>query len=813
MKHADIISQMSLEEKVLFCSGSDYWHTAALEKFGIPSIMWTDGPHGIRKRAEKKSKDEVTSLKGVPAICFPTAASTSCSWNPELIREMGEYLGDECRKEQVSVLLGPGANIKRSPLCGRNFEYFSEDPLLAGEMAAALINGVQSKGIGTSLKHFAANNQETRRMTVSSVVDERALREIYLTAFEIAVKKAQPWTVMNAYNRLNGTYCAENKTLLTDILKKEWGFKGMVVTDWGAENDRVKGLLAGQELEMPTSDGVGNAKIAEAVRNGEIDEAYLDEMIDGVLDVILKSKEVLGEGYNYDEALHHNKAREVAAECMVLLKNDDGLLPLAADKKYALIGEMAKKPRFQGAGSSIVNATKIDCAFDELTALGVDFTYAAGYSTDKKCKTTDDEFIAEAVAAAKGKDAALLFVGLTEEFESEGFDRTHLSIPPLHIKLIEEVAKVNPDTVVVLAGGAAVEMPWLGSAKAVLHTLLGGQAGAGAACDILFGRVNPSGKLSETYPLALSDNPSFKYFPGSTATVEYRESVFVGYRYYNTAKKDVLFPFGYGLSYTEFEYSDMKLSADRITDKDTVTVSFKVKNTGSVAGAEVAQVYVCDDESTIFRPVHELKGFKKVFLEPGEEKEIKITLDKRAFAFYNVNINDWFVESGSFTVCTGASSRDIRLTSKLYVESTVEAAVPDYRECAPEYYKADVENITDAGFEAVYGAALPEKEIKAYPNLTIANTLEDAACGKNGAKIYNLIAKFVGTEGMACAIALQSPIKCFVSMSMGIFSTDSAAQLLDVLNDKAPLRRGIAKMIVKAIPKAITGLPNLLKSI
>lgn len=813
MKHGDIIGKMTLDEKVLFCSGYDYWHTAALEKFGIPMIMWTDGPHGIRKRAEKKSKDEKMSLKGVPAVCFPTAASTSCSWNPDLIYEMGVLLGEECLKEQVSVLLGPGCNIKRSPLCGRNFEYFSEDPLLAGEMAAALINGVQSKGIGTSLKHFAANNQETRRMTVSSVTDERALREIYLTAFEIAVKKAQPWTVMNAYNRLNGTYCAENKTLLTDILKKEWGFKGMVVTDWGAENDRVKGLLAGQELEMPTSDGAGNENIAAAVKSGEIDEAYLDEMIDGVLDVIFKAKEVLGEGYTYDSAFHHKKAREIAAECMVLLKNEDGILPLDSGKKYALIGEMAKKPRFQGAGSSIVNATEIDCAFDELSALGIDFTYAAGYSTDKKCKTTDDEFIAQAVAAAKGKDAALLFVGLTEEFESEGFDRTHLSIPPLHTKLIEAVAEVNPNTVVVLAGGAAVEMPWIGSAKAVLHTLLGGQAGAGAACDILLGKVNPSGKLSETYPLALSDNPSYKYFPGSTATVEYRESVYVGYRYYDTAKKDVLFPFGHGLSYTDFEYSDIRLSADKITDAQTLTVSFKIKNTGKVDGAEVAQIYVTDDESTIFRPVHELKGFKKVFLKAGETKSVEVTLDKRAFAFYNTNIADWYVESGMFTVCVGASSRDIRLASKVFVESTVDAAVPDYRESAPEYYNADVENISDSSFEAVYGSPLPEKEIKAYPNLTIANTLEDAACGKNGAKIYNLIAKFVGTEGMACAIALQSPIKCFISMSMGIFSNDSAQQLLDVLNDKAPLRRGIAKMIIKAIPKAITGLPGLLKSI
>ncbi len=812
MKHADIIKQMTLEEKADFCSGLDYWHTPGLDKLDIPVVMWTDGPHGIRKRSEKKDKEQKTSLKGVPAICFPTAATTACSWDPDLIYEMGVLLGEECLKEQVSVLLGPGTNIKRSPLCGRNFEYFSEDPFLAGEISAAFVNGVQSKGIGTSLKHFAGNNQETRRMTVDSVVDERAFREIYLTSFEKTVKKAQPWTIMCAYNRLNGTYCAENKWLLTDVLRDEWGYKGMIVTDWGAENDRVSGLLAGQELEMPTSNGEGDRQIVEAVKDGRIPEEFLDKMVDNVLDVILRSKEVLGE-YTYDEVAHHNKAREIAGQCMVLLKNDNNLLPLKKTAKVAVIGEMAKNPRYQGAGSSIVNAIKIDTAFDSITEKGVDVTYAAGYSTAKKNKISDEKFIAEAVEAAKGKDAAILFIGLTEEFESEGFDRTHIGIPALHTKLVDAVTAVNSNVIVALSGGAVVEMPWADKVQAILNCYLGGESSGGAAADILFGDVNPSGKLAETYPLSLSDTPCYNYFPGDVSTVEYRESVFVGYRYYDTADKKVLFPFGYGLSYTNFEYSDIKLSADNIADTDTVTVTFKVKNTGDVDGAEIAQLYVKDNESTIYRPEKELKGFKKVFLKAGEEKEVSITLCKRAFAYYNVNIHDWHVETGAFTICVGASSRDIKLTAEITVNSTVEAVIPDYKATAPAYYSADVMNVPDEQFKEVLGREIPPKAVVAYPNLTIANTLEDSEAGKNGKKLVKLLRKFVGSEGMACAIALQTPVKNFISMSLGVFSPKMAQELLDVLNDKKPLVRGIAVMIIKAIPKVIAGLPALLKSI
>ena len=810
MKHADLIKQMTLEEKASFCSGLDYWHTPGIEKLGIPVVMWTDGPHGIRKRAEKMDKDQATSLKGVPAICYPTAATTACSWDPDLIYEMGVLLGEECLKEQVSVLLGPGTNIKRSPLCGRNFEYFSEDPYLAGEISAAFVNGVQSKGIGTSLKHFAGNNQETRRMTCDTVVDERALREIYLTSFEKTVKQAQPWTIMNAYNRLNGTYCAENKWLLTDVLRDEWGFQGMIVTDWGAENDRVAGLLAGQELEMPTSNGLGNKQIVEAVKDGRIPEEFLDKMVDNVLDVIMKSKDVLGD-YTYDAAAHHQKAREIASQCMVLLKNEENILPLKKGANIAVIGEMAKNPRYQGAGSSIVNAIKVDCAYDSIIEKGAKVTYAAGYSTAKKNKIPDEKFIADAVEAAKGKDAVLLFIGLTEEFESEGFDRRHIGIPPLHIKLVEAVSAVNKNVVVVLAGGAVIEMPWADKVKGILNSILGGEATGSAAADILFGDVNPSGKLAETYPVELSDTPCYNYFPGNTATVEYRESVFVGYRYYDSADKDVRFPFGYGLSYTTFEYSDIILSAESIKDTEEVTVSFKVKNTGNVDGAEVAQIYVKDNESTIFRPKQELKGFKKVFLKAGEEKEVSITLGKRAFAYYNVNIHDWHVETGAFTICVGASSRDIKLSAELNVESTVEAIVPDYRETAPAYYSADVKNIPAEQFVSVLGRELPPSEIKAYPNLTLVNTIEDSAAGKNGAKIVGLIKKLVGEESMAAGIALQLPIKNLISMSFGIFNPKMAEQLLDILNDKKPLVRGIVVMVVKAIPAVIKGIPNLKK--
>ncbi len=807
MKHADLIKQMTLEEKASLCDGLSYWETQPIERLGIPAVNLNDGPHGIRKKGDPGDtpKGETNLLKGVPAICFPTASATACSWDPELIYKMGVALGEESLKEKVSVLLGPGTNIKRSPLCGRNFEYFSEDGLLAGEIAAAFINGVQSKGVGTSLKHFAANNQETRRMTVNAVVDERTLRETYLVPFEIAVKKAQPWTVMNSYNRLNGTYAAENKWLLTDVLRKDWGFKGIVVTDWGAENERVPGLLAGQELEMPTSSGEGTRLIVEAVKNGTLDEGVLDNAVDKLLDLIKSADEIRGD-YTYDSDAHHNLAREIASQCMVLMKNDANILPLKKDAKVALIGEMARTPRYQGAGSSLINPIKLDSAYETMKEMGINATFSAGYSLKKKCKN-EAELISEAVQNAKNADVAVVFVGLTDEYETEGNDRKHIDIPPVHNKLVEEVLKVNPNTVVVLSGGASVRMPWADKAPAILNMFLTGQAGGSAVCDVMFGDVNPCGKLSETYPLALEDNSSNNYFPGTPVSVEYREGVYVGYKYYDTANKEVAFPFGFGLSYTTFEYSDIKVSADSIKDTDTLTVSFKIKNTGAVDGAEIAQLYVNDVESTIYRPVKELRGFKKVFLKAGEEKEVSITLDKRAFAYYNVNLGDWHVESGEFKILVGASSRDIKLEASVNVESTVEAVVPDYKASAPSYYGADIMNVPANEFEAVYGKALPPSQRDKSQPLTILNTLEDAEDGKWGGRLVRLLRKLLGTESMAGAIALQTPIKNFISMSFSIFSPAMAEGLLVILNEDK-MAKGLG-MIFKGLPNALKNLGKL----
>ncbi len=814
MKYQDIISKLTLQEKINLCSGKDFWHMNGVSRLDIPSICLTDGPHGLRKKIENSSGSSLNN--SVPTTCFPTAATTACSWDPSLLYEMGEALGEECLQEKVSVILGPGVNMKRSPLCGRNFEYFSEDPVLAGEVAAGLINGVQSKGVGTSLKHFAANSQEARRMKIDSVVDERALREIYLSAFEIAVKKAQPWTVMNAYNRLNGVYCADNHWLQTKVLRDEWGFKGIVVSDWGAVNDRVQGIKAGNDLEMPTSGGYNSGKLYDAVLSGKLDEADLDVAVDRLLDLIFKSKDALCD-YTYDKEAHHELARKIAGESMVLMKNDDGFLPLAKDKKVGIIGELARVPRYQGAGSSNICPTKLDNAFDAFIEEGYTPLYAPGY--DKKSDKPNYALIADAVAVAEKCDTVLLFVGLTEDYESEGYDRSHLELPASHTELIDAVCAVNPNAAVVLFGGSPVTMPWLGKVKALLNAYLGGQAGGSAIVDIISGKVNPSGKLAETYPYALSDTPAYNNFPGSAKTVEYRESVYIGYRYYDTANVDVQFPFGYGLSYTKFEYSDVKLSKKKIKDTDTVTVSFKIKNVGSVAGAEVAQIYVADKESTIFRPAKELKAFSKVFLEAGEEKTVSLDLDKRAFAYYNVNINDWHVESGDFDILVGASSRDIRLTATLKVESTVEAEIPDYKVSAPVYYSADIMNVPDGQFAAVLGREIPQATRDVCEPLDLNCSLEDAINSKWGKRINVLIDKVMGlnfnaggsSSGMMKAMALQIPIRDFIAMSGGVFTEEMGKGLLMILNGESE-GKGLAT-ILKGLGGAIAKLPTLLKQI
>jgi len=667
MKTVDVLlKELTLEEKAGLCSGKDMWTTKAVERLGLPSWMMTDGPHGLRKQ----KPNGAGFMDAIPATCFPSGAGLASTWNRDLLEEVGQALGRESKAEQVGVILGPGANIKRSPLCGRNFEYFSEDPYLAGQIAKHHILGVQSQGVGASLKHFAVNNQEKLRMTIDAIVDERTLREIYLPAFETAVKEAQPWTVMCSYNRINGTYAAENKWLLTTVLKEEWGHTGLVVTDWGANNDRVAGIKAGQELEMPGNGGITDAAIVKAVQEGVLTMAELDKAVRRVLLLTEKVLAELDPKATYDKAAHHTLARKVAAEAMVLLKNEGGLLPLSSQKRVAFLGAFAQKPRYQGGGSSHMTPTQMDDAVTEarkIAPAGLEISYGAGYSLTSDAP--DSKLLAEAKTLAQKAEVAVVFIGMTDSFESEGFDRTHLGIPASHLALIAEVVKVQKNIVVVLSNGSPVEMPWLDKVPAVLEGYLGGQAWGGAVVDLLFGRANPSGKLAETFPLRLEDNSSYLNFPGDGKKVEYREGLFVGYRHYDALKLPTLFPFGHGLSYTTFTYGKIVLDKSTITDKQTLTVKVPVTNSGKVAGAEVVQLYVADKSASVLRPVRELKAFAKVFLNPGETKTVELTLNNRAFAFWSVETQDWFVESGEFELNVGSSSRDLRQKSIVTVQS------------------------------------------------------------------------------------------------------------------------------------------------
>lgn len=659
-----LVSKMTLEEKARMCSGNTFWALKSVERLGIPEVMLSDGPHGLR--TQKGDEDHLGVFESIKAVCFPAGCATACSFDRELIEKMGEYLGEECQAEDVSVLLGPAVNIKRSPLCGRNFEYFSEDPYLAGEIAASHINGVQSKNVGTSIKHFACNSQEYRRMSCSSEVDERTLREIYLSGFERAIKQAKPWTVMCAYNQVNGTFCSENKHLLTEILRDEWGFDGYVMSDWGAVNKRVKGVEAGLDLEMPTSYGTNDKEIVEAVKDGSLDEKVLDKTVERILDKIFKfcDNRIKCE---FDRDKHHAFAKTVAENSIVLLKNN-GILPLSAEKKIAFIGKFASEPRYQGGGSSHINASKVS---DALTA-SKEFTsvaYAQGYDVEKD--VINEKLFAEAVETAKNAEIAVIFAGLPDAFESESYDRSHMRLPDCQTKLIEEISKVQKNIVVVLHNGSPVEMPWIDDVSAVLEVYLCGQAVGEATSDILFGKVNPSGKLAETFPLKLEDNPSYLNFGGDGKTVNYSEGIFVGYRYYDKKKMNVLFPFGHGLSYTTFEYSNLKVNKSAIKDTETVTVSVDVTNTGSVDGKEIVQLYVSDLTGEISRPEKELKGFEKVSLKAGETKTVSFVLDKRAFAWYNTEISDWCVSDGEYRILVGKSSRDIVLSASVNIERTV----------------------------------------------------------------------------------------------------------------------------------------------
>jgi beta-glucosidase len=660
-----LIKQLTLEEKAALCTGASAWTTVAVERLGVPQMTVTDGPHGVRRAADLGAM----MTQSLPATCFPTASCLAATWNADLLHEMGQALAEECVALKVDVLLGPGANMKRTPLGGRNFEYFSEDPYLAGQMAASFILGVQSNGVGTSLKHFAVNNQEFQRFTISADVDERALREIYLPAFEMAVKKAQPWTVMCAYNKLNGIYCSEHHELLVDILKHEWGFEGLVVSDWGAVHDRVAALQGGLDLEMPGPKDRRVQAVVEAVRAGVLDEAVLDEAARRILSIVFKAAET-PKGGQFDVDAHHALARRIAAEGIVLLKND-GILPLRNPRRMAVIGQAAKEAHFQGGGSSHINPTRTDVPYVELQKLAGDaeLTYAEGYAADGNLQPA---LIDQAVAVARMADVALIYAALPASRESEGYDRPDLDLTPQQVVLIKAVAAVQPKTVVILNNGAPIVLnEWIGQVAAVLEAWMMGQAGAGAIADVLYGKVNPSGKLAETFPLKLADTPAHLNFPGGNGEVRYGEGLFIGYRYYDAKAVPVQFPFGYGGSYTTFVYSAPEVSATTFRDVDGLSVSVAVTNTGQVAGKEIVQVYVHDRKSGLVRPPKELKGFAKVELEPGETKTVTIPLDFRAFAYYHPAYKQWITEDGEFDILIGASAADIRCAETVMLQSTV----------------------------------------------------------------------------------------------------------------------------------------------
>ncbi len=665
-----LIKKMSLEQKASLCSGLNRWLTEPIEQHGIPSIRMNDGPIGLRFTEGERPLEESR-----PAVCFPCLAAVASSWDRDLAEKMGRALAREAKSHGVHILLGPGVNMKRSPLCGRNFEYLSEDPYLAGELGVAYVRGVQNEGVGTSLKHFAANNQETRRMAIDARVDERALREIYLPAFERIVKQAKPWTVMCAYNSVNGDYASQNRRLLTEILREEWGFDGVVVSDWEAVFDRVKALAAGLELEMPGNGGVNDVRIVEAVRSGALEQGILDTAVERLLSLVFRAKKgeegLKKDQSGFDAAAQHALAREIASESVVLLKNQNGILPLDSGSvgSVAVIGRFAQHPRLQGGGSAHINPTKIDSAYKamvELAGKSTPIEFAPGYPEGED---EDESLIRAAVELARGAEATVIFAGLPDVYESEGYDRIHMDLPPSHNRLVEEVCKVQENTIVVLSNGSAVSMPWSDRVGAIVETWLPGQAGGGAIANVLFGRTNPSGKLSETFPCRLEDNPSYLGFPGDTQAVSYGEGIYIGYRYYEKKRVEPMYAFGFGLSYTRFEYTGLKLSSESLKAPDTLEAKVKVRNAGDRAGKEIVQLYVRDRESTIDRPEKELRGFDKVSLEPGEEREVTFTLGFRDFAYYDTAKAEWSVEQGEFEILVGGSSVDLPLRAIVFFES------------------------------------------------------------------------------------------------------------------------------------------------
>jgi len=694
LKNKELIERMTLEEKASLLSGGNFWNTKPVSRLGVPSIMLTDGPHGLRKQGGKA--DHLGLNKSIPATCFPTAAALANSWDVDMLVEVGRTLGEECLKEQVSVILGPGLNIKRNPLCGRNFEYFSEDPYLSGKLAAAMISGIQDTGVTACPKHFAVNSQEHLRMSIDEVVDERALRELYLEGFRFAVTEGKPGSLMSSYNKINGAHANENQHLLKEILVDEWGFDGVMVTDWGGNHDRVAGLIAGNHLEMPSAGGVTDLEVIAAIKDGIIPEQLVDERVDRLLSLILKSEKNKQQPTQVDYAAHHQKAIEFAKHSMVLLKNEDNLLPLNRNARMAVIGDFAKTPRYQGAGSSLIEPTFLDNALDALLHKGLTIVgYGQGF---KRFGGRSEVLAREALDLSKSADVVILFLGLDEGSEAEGVDRADMNLRVEQLELLDRLCQVNQNIVVVLSGGSPVELPFEPQVKAILHGYLGGQGSGEALASLLVGESVPCGKLAETYPLFYQDVPSHAYYPGQERTSEHRESIYIGYRYFDTAKKPVRYPFGHGLSYTTFEYSDLNINGN--------TVTFRVKNTGTVAAAEIAQVYVSKKVSRIFRAEQELKGFQKKYIQPGAGETFQIELDDHAFAFYHIGEKRWVVETGEYEIRVGASSRDIRLSAGC-IKTGQHFENPYAEQLIRPYLSGAVEAVSASDFANLYGKPLP----------------------------------------------------------------------------------------------------------
>lgn len=803
-KAKELVSQMTLEEKAGLCSGEDCWNLKSIERLGIDSIRVSDGPHGLRKQIG--AADNLGIGDSVPAVCFPTASALACSFDRELVYRIGKAIGEECVQEEVSVVLGPAINQKRSPLCGRNFEYLSEDPMLSGELAASMIQGIQSTGTGTSLKHFAVNNQEKHRMTINAVVDERTLREIYLKAFEIAVKKGKPDTVMCSYNKLNGEYSSENKYLLTDILREEWGFDGVVVSDWGAVHDRVLGIEAGLDVEMPGNNGYNDAKIIAAVKNKTLSEEALDKAACRVTELILKGILNKKEGYQCDKEEHHKLSIKAAEQSAVLLKNDGNLLPGNLKQKAAVIGAFAKTPRYQGAGSSKIHPINIENSWDSFIEYGVDAVYAPGYSLklSKQDSEKQEILIKEACEAAKGKDIVYIFAGLPEGYESEGFDRKNMCLPEEQNRLIEEVSKCNSNVVVILIGGAPMELPWIDKVKAVLLAYLGGEGTGKAIANLLLGFEVPCGKLAETWPLCLKDTPSCNYFPGGRLTVEYRESIFTGYRYYEKVEKQVLFPFGHGLSYVDFKYSDLKLDRDVYSLGEKINVTFSITNCGNMVARETALIFAAHENKTVFLPKKELREFSKVELKPGETKQVSVSIDTSTLGYYNTIIKDWYSENGKYQIIVGSSSKDCTLQASIYLNSP-EKPQPDLTKKAPAYYELPKQefDIEKQQFEALYGKNLPISDCRASRPYNWNNTLEDVShtlIGKIIIRYADKVARNVTEtqeeqEGMMTAMIKEMPFFAIVASGEGMISESMMEGIIDLLNGH--YIKGVSKFLKK----------------